>query len=76
VPPRHDREPQFGPAPATSEAAPPAPDTPPAAAVDDDQRSDPVDEPTRRVLRILPLGAGIALVGLGIGFLGWRLRRS
>ncbi|MFI0941099.1 hypothetical protein [Streptomyces sp. NPDC021020] len=30
----------------------------------------------RRVRRVLPLGAGMVLVGLGLGFLGLRLRRS
>ncbi|WUH92135.1 hypothetical protein OG900_19820 [Streptomyces sp. NBC_00433] len=29
----------------------------------------------RRVLRLLPLGAGMLLVGLGLGFIGLRLRR-
>ncbi|WP_202234868.1 hypothetical protein [Actinacidiphila reveromycinica] len=29
----------------------------------------------RPVPRVLPLGAGLVLVGLGLGFLGWRLRR-
>jgi hypothetical protein len=37
-----------------------------------------VYEPARRALRVLPLGAGFALIGLGLGlgFLGWRMRRS
>ncbi|WP_159450240.1 hypothetical protein [Actinacidiphila paucisporea] len=29
----------------------------------------------RRVVRVLPLGAGMLMVGLGLGFLGLRLRR-
>ncbi|NJP43069.1 hypothetical protein [Actinacidiphila epipremni] len=28
------------------------------------------------VARVLPLGAGLLLVGLGLGFLGLRLRRA
>lgn len=27
-------------------------------------------------LRVLPLGAGLVLIGLGLGFLGLRLRRG
>jgi hypothetical protein len=33
-------------------------------------------EPVGRVLRVLPLGTGLAFVGLGIGFLALRLRRN
>jgi hypothetical protein len=40
------------------------------------RQSAAVYEPARRVLRVLPLGAGLALIGLGLGFLGLRLRRS
>ncbi|MCZ4118025.1 hypothetical protein [Streptomyces sp. H39-S7] len=29
-----------------------------------------------RAVSVLPLGAGLTLVGLGLGFLGLRLRRS
>jgi hypothetical protein len=29
-----------------------------------------------RGLDVLPLGAGLVLVGLGLGFVGWRLRRG
>lgn len=31
--------------------------------------------PGEALLPVLPLGTGITLVGLGLGFLGWRLRR-
>ncbi|MFC4034231.1 hypothetical protein ACFO3J_22540 [Streptomyces polygonati] len=31
--------------------------------------------PTRRAMRVLPMGVGLVLVGLGFGFLGLRLRR-
>ncbi|WP_327289861.1 hypothetical protein [Streptomyces sp. NBC_01198] len=37
--------------------------------------SAPSYQPGRRVLRLLPLGAGMILVGLGLGVLGLRLRR-
>jgi hypothetical protein len=54
--------------------------TPPAASAaarqEPGQRSASVYEPARRVLRMGPLGAGLILVGLGLGFLGLRLRRS
>jgi hypothetical protein len=45
-------------------------------ASEDEEQSDPGYEPGRRVEHVLPLGMGLALVGLGIGFLGWRLRRT
>lgn len=48
---------------------------PAAPAVGDRGQAEPVDEPARRVLKVLPLGAGIELVGLGLGFLGLRMRR-
>ncbi len=32
--------------------------------------------PVGRVLEVLPLGAGLVLIGLGLGFLGLRLRRG
>ncbi|WP_069813490.1 hypothetical protein [Streptomyces sp. TP-A0874] len=35
-----------------------------------------VTEPSGRLLRVLPLGTGFALVGLGLGFFGIRLRRG
>ncbi|MDJ0340285.1 hypothetical protein QMK19_00835 [Streptomyces sp. H10-C2] len=44
-----------------------------AAAVAADQGA---SEPAGHSLHVLPLGAGLALVGLGLGFLGLRLRRS
>jgi len=56
----------------TAAASPTAPDGEDGP----DQQSASVYEPARRVLRVLPLGAGLALVGLGLGFLGLRLRRS
>ncbi|MCC2275069.1 hypothetical protein LKL35_06425 [Streptomyces sp. ET3-23] len=33
-------------------------------------------EPAERVIRVLPLGTGMALTGLGLGFIAWRLRRQ
>ncbi|MFI0895368.1 hypothetical protein [Streptomyces sp. NPDC020983] len=55
-------------------APPPAPATLPAPAA---AHGDPSPAAVRgpRVLRVLPLGAGMVLVGLGLGFLGLRLRR-
>lgn len=35
-----------------------------------------LDEPVVRQVQQVSLGAGIALVGLGLGFLGFRLRRA
>ncbi|NUS13953.1 MAG: hypothetical protein HOY69_21530 [Streptomyces sp.] len=51
--------------------APTAPATP--AAVPDAPAS--ATASGHRVPRVLPLGAGLVLVGLGLGFLGLRLRR-
>lgn len=62
-------------------AEPPAPPArpplrpPPAAAVRaDDGRGGPARTPDP-VLRVLPLGTGMALTGLGLGFFALRLRR-
>jgi hypothetical protein len=55
-----------------SEAPQPVPAAP---AVGERDQAESVYEPARRVLRVLPLGAGIELVGLGLGFLGLRMRR-
>lgn len=33
-------------------------------------------EQAERVIRVLPLGTGMALTGLGLGFIAWRLRRQ
>lgn len=50
----------------------------PRQVFDDGQPSGPeaVPSPSGRVLEVLPLGAGLLLIGLGLGFLGWRLRRG
>lgn len=58
--------------PAPSPAATPAAE--PAPAPDSD--SDSVYGTARRAMRVLPLGAGFALVGLGLGFLALRMRRN
>lgn len=50
----------------------PAPAGPSVAPTVDEEAGDPVG----RAVSVLPLGAGLALVGLGLGFLGLRLRRS
>ncbi|MDX3096365.1 hypothetical protein PV417_17730 [Streptomyces sp. ME19-03-3] len=41
-----------------------------------DQGPAAVRTPEGRVLEVLPLGAGLVLIGLGLGFLGLRLRRG
>lgn len=41
-----------------------------------DQGPAAVPAPVGRVLEVLPLGAGLVLIGLGLGFLGLRLRRA
>ncbi|WP_405584307.1 hypothetical protein [Streptomyces sp. NBC_01190] len=54
-----------------------APTVPKAAAQAEppaDGRSVAAAVPVQRALRVLPLGAGLLMVGLGIGFLGLRLR--
>lgn len=76
-PPPRVREPSFVPVPGAPDAGPsPAASGVPAARPAGDEQAEPLYAPARRVLRVLPLGAGLALVGLGIGFLGWRLRRG
>ncbi len=48
-----------------------------AAAGGQDEGQQPTSAPDtgRPVMRVLPLGAGLLLVGLGLGFLGLRMRR-
>jgi hypothetical protein len=58
----------------TAPAVAPTPAAPRSPKADPD--SDSVYGSARRVMRVLPLGAGLALVGLGLGFLGLRLRRG
>ncbi|MET9873123.1 hypothetical protein ABZZ36_00570 [Actinacidiphila glaucinigra] len=41
-----------------------------------DQGPAAVRAPVGRVLEVLPLGVGLVLIGLGLGFLGLRLRRG
>ncbi|MBD0737105.1 hypothetical protein BGM09_03625 [Streptomyces sp. CBMA29] len=62
--------------PAQAPPRPSAPAGPDAARTQARAQTPAVYEPARRVLRILPFGAGLALVGLGLGFLGLRLRRD
>ncbi|WP_031512783.1 hypothetical protein [Streptomyces sp. NRRL F-5123] len=54
--------------------APTATTLPAPAAARGGSASDAAREP--RVFRVLPLGVGMVLVGLGLGFLGLRLRRG
>ncbi|MFJ7942877.1 hypothetical protein ACIQ6K_04260 [Streptomyces sp. NPDC096354] len=35
-----------------------------------------LEQPAARQVQLVSLGAGIALIGLGLGFLGLRLRRT
>lgn len=48
---------------------------PTAGGPGDEQRPTSSPDPGRPEMRVLPLGAGMLLVGLGLGFLGLRLRR-
>ncbi|MEU9110768.1 hypothetical protein AB0D04_02930 [Streptomyces sp. NPDC048483] len=49
--------------------------TPPDNADADPAASETMEGPTAPVERVLPMGAGLALTGLGLAFLGLRLRR-
>ncbi|MFF7715002.1 hypothetical protein [Streptomyces sp. NPDC007988] len=60
-------------APSPSESTP-ADDASPAAAGESHQQ--PVSEPLERQIPVLTLGAGCALMGLGLGYMGLRLRRG
>ncbi|WP_043265168.1 hypothetical protein [Streptomyces sp. CT34] len=55
----------------------PAPEQDPGTAVEAAPAESPyaLDVPAARVERVLPMGAGMALTGLGLAFLGLRLRR-
>ncbi|MFC8825359.1 hypothetical protein ACFT9I_08385 [Streptomyces sp. NPDC057137] len=55
--------------------APFSPRTPPQDASAQEQNSQAVSQPVARAVPALTLGIGMALMGLGIGFLGVRLRR-
>ncbi|MFI9721045.1 hypothetical protein ACIHFE_15555 [Streptomyces sp. NPDC052396] len=72
-----EEEPGSSPPTTASPAPRPAPHAPAAARLDGaagerDVRGTPAPRP---VLRILPLGTGLALTGLGLGFFALRLRR-
>ncbi|MFI1964376.1 hypothetical protein ACH429_09665 [Streptomyces pathocidini] len=41
----------------------------------EDESGETLAQPTGPVLRVLPFGTGLALMGLGLGFIGLRLRR-
>ncbi|WP_329384784.1 hypothetical protein [Streptomyces sp. NBC_01716] len=58
-----------------SEEGPVPPRTPPHDASAQEQNSQAVAQPVARAVPALTLGVGMALMGLGIGFLGLRLRR-
>ncbi|MFD7434922.1 hypothetical protein [Streptomyces sp. NPDC059861] len=58
-------------------SAPPSASDPGAADEDEDVQAVPGADPSGPVLRILPLGSGLVLIGLGLGlaFLALRVRR-
>ncbi|MFF1377859.1 hypothetical protein [Streptomyces sp. NPDC058308] len=70
--------PQVPQAPYTPPPRPPRPD--PLPGTHQDTASDPTKRtpagPVLPNLRVLPLGGGLLLIGLGLGFLGLRLRRG
>ncbi|WP_051852335.1 hypothetical protein [Streptomyces aureocirculatus] len=68
-PPREVRRPE-GTRPPPSVAVPSVPGTA------DEPRERAAEGPAFPGLRVLPLGAGMVLIGLGLGFLGLRLRRG
>lgn len=68
---------------ASADEVPPESDPVPAVTPPPDAFPEPgrtsrqaLDEPAVRQVQQVSLGAGIALVGLGLGFLGLRLRRA
>ncbi|MFJ2474400.1 hypothetical protein ACIOWI_15590 [Streptomyces sp. NPDC087659] len=69
----HDESRDASDAPSPSESTP-ADDASPAAAGESHQQ--PVSEPLERQIPVLTLGAGCALMGLGLGYMGLRLRRG
>ncbi|HEY5834290.1 hypothetical protein [Streptomyces sp.] len=73
---RDGRVPSRAPAlvPPSGASPSPAPAGPAAQGQPGDQPDS--DDGARGAMRVLPLGAGMVLVGLGLGFLGLRLRRS
>jgi hypothetical protein len=66
--------------PGTPGETDPAPSAPVPVHIEEPQGQDQgpaaVQAPTGRVLQVLPLGAGLVLIGLGLGFLALRLRRG
>ncbi|MYS18775.1 hypothetical protein GA0115240_10121, partial [Streptomyces sp. DvalAA-14] len=78
VPVEGGRLPSAGrtPTPTGPAAAGQPPSTPPAASDPAaESASESASAPARRATRILPLGLGLLLTGLGLGFIGLRLRR-
>ncbi|MFI1466987.1 hypothetical protein [Streptomyces wuyuanensis] len=61
-------------APSSPVAPTPADDASPAAA--GESHPHPVSQPLERQVPVLTLGAGCALMGLGLGYMGLRLRRG
>jgi hypothetical protein len=60
-------------APADPPSSPVAPDSDSGAADESGARA--AAQPTGPVLRVLPLGTGLALMGLGLAYFGFRLRQ-
>lgn len=72
LPARPRVEPPAPPPPPQSEPTPPPPPPPAARALG----TEPNERAADLAAHILPLGTGFALMGLGLGYLGVRLRRS
>ncbi|MFH8794066.1 hypothetical protein [Streptomyces sp. NPDC017941] len=69
LPPREVRRPE------RTRPTPPVP-VPSVPGTADEPRERAAEGPPFPGLRVLPLGAGMVLIGLGLGFLGLRLRRG
>lgn len=73
---RYGRAPSLVPETSAPGTASPAPSQSAAQGPGDEGDSSDSGYGPRGALRVLPLGAGMALIGLGLGFLGIRMRRG